>query len=87
MYALIEDDYDPTKRQKQVMSAHKSREAAQKALEKHRIEVQKRVWECIHRIVWIEGQIRRGDRITPDAFETWGPHEEIPEGDRVPDGD
>jgi len=32
MYALIEDDYDPTKREKQVMSAHKSREAAQKAL-------------------------------------------------------
>ena len=53
MYALIEDDYDPTKRQKQVMSAHKSREAAQKALEKHRKKVQKRVWECIHRIVWL----------------------------------
>lgn len=87
MYALIEDEHDLTKREKLVLSVHKSREAAEKALEEHRKQLHKRVWECIHRIVWVEGTVHSGNQITPDKFETWAPHEEIPEGDRVPDGD
>jgi len=87
MYAIIEDEHDLTKREKPVFSVHKSREDAEKALEKHREQDHKRVWECIHRIVWVEGRVRSGDHILPNDFETWAPHEEIPEGDRVPDGD
>jgi hypothetical protein len=87
MYAIIEDDHDLTRREKPVLSVHKSREDAEKAIKEHWEQVDKRVWECIHRIVWVEGRVHSGDHITPSDFETWAPHEEIPEGDRVPDGD
>jgi len=87
MYAIIEDEHDLRKREKPVLSVHKSREEAEKALEKHREQVDKRVWECIHRIVWVEGRVRSGDHISPSDFETWAPQEEIPEGDRISDTD
>lgn len=87
MYAIIEDEHDLTKREKQVLSVHKSREDAEKALEEHREQVHKRVWECIHRIVWVEGRVRNGDHISPSDFETWAPQDKIPEGDRISDTD
>jgi hypothetical protein len=87
VYALIYDEYDPTKREKEVISVHKTRETAEKALKKRMRKLEKRVWECHTRIVWLYKRHRAGDYITPDAFETWAPGEEIPYGDRCPDGD
>jgi hypothetical protein len=87
MYALIFDEFDPAKREKKVVSVHKTRETAEKALQKRQRKLGKKVWECYTRIVWVRGRIQKGDNITPDAFETWAPGEIIPEGDRVPDGD
>ena len=82
MYALIYDEFDPDKREKRVISRHKTRERAEKALEERKQKLGKRVWECNTRIVWIKkGQFREGDQITPDAFETWAPDDKIPEGE------
>jgi len=87
MYALIYDEFDLSKREKKVISVHKTREAADKALEQRQRKLGKKVWECNTRIVWVYSQVRVGDTITPDSFDTWAPGEEIPAGDRVPDGD
>jgi hypothetical protein len=87
MYALIYDEFDLSKREKKVISVHKSRETAEKALEKRQRDLGKKVWECNTRIVWVHTQVNSGDIITPDLFDTWAPGEEIPPGDRVPDGD
>ena len=87
MYALIEDEHDLKKPEKRVLSVHASREAAEKALEEHRIQLHKRVWECIHRIVWVKDTVHRGNHITSKDFETWAPYEEIPEGDQFSNGD
>jgi hypothetical protein len=87
MYALIYDEFDPSKREKKVISVHKSRETAEKALSKRQHQLGKRVWECNTRIVWVHQPVHAGDTITPSAFETWAPDEEIPAGDQVPDGD
>jgi hypothetical protein len=87
MYALIYDEFDPSRREKKVISVHKSRETAEKALAKRQRKLGKKVWECNTRIVWVHQSVHAGDSITPSAFETWAPGEEIPAGDRVPDGD
>ena len=87
MYALIYDEFDPSQREKKVISVHKARETAEKALNKRQQKLGKRVWECNTRIVWVYDRVRPGDIITPPSFDTWAPGEEIPEGDRVPDGD
>ena len=87
MYALIYDEFDLSKREKEVISVHKSRYNADKALKKRQRERGKRVRECNTRIVWVYDQVRAGDTIKPSAFDTWAPGEEIPMGDRVPDGD
>jgi len=87
MYALIYDEFDLSKREKKVISVHKSRDNADKALKKRQRERGKRVWECNTRIVWVYDQARAGDTIKPSAFDTWAPGEEIPAGDRIPDGD
>ena len=52
MYALIYDESDPAKREKKVISVHKTRETAEKALKKRQHKLDKRVWECNTRIVW-----------------------------------
>jgi hypothetical protein len=70
-----------------VISVHKRRETAEKALEKRQHKLGKRVWKCNTRIVWVYQPARAGDTITPSAFDTWAPGEKIPVGDRVPDGD
>ena len=87
MYALIYDEFKPSEREKKVISVHKSREAANKALKKRQRELGKRVWECNTRIVWVYDPVHAGDTITPSSFDTWAPGEEIPEGDRISDGD
>ena len=87
MYALIYDEFNPAQREKKVISAHKTRETAEKALVKRQRKLGKRVWECYTRIVWVDDPVHEGDYITPDHFNTWAPGENIPEGDRVPDGD
>jgi hypothetical protein len=87
MYALIYDEFDLARRQKEVISVHKTRENAEKALQKRLHKLGIRVWECHTRIVWTHDRVCRGDKITPDAFDTWAPGETIPEGDRIPDGD
>ena len=87
MYALIYDEFDPAKREKEVISVHKTRETAEKTLQKRQHKLGKRVWECHTRIVWVYDPVHKGDTITPDTFDTWAPGEQIPEGDRIPDGD
>ena len=87
MYALIYDEFDPAKREKRVISVHKTRATAEKALIKRQHKLGKRVWECNTRIVWVYDQVHNGDIITPNSFDTWAPGEKIPEGDRVPDVD
>jgi hypothetical protein len=87
MYALIYDEFEPAKRKKKVISVHKTRDTAERALHKRQHKLGKRVWECHTRIVWVYDPVHKGDMITPDVFDTWAPGERIPEGDRVPDGD
>ena len=87
MYALIYDEFDPTRREKKVISVHKTRETAEKALDKRQRKLGRRVWECHTRIVWVYDTVRVGDCITSNGFDTWAPGEKIPAGDRVPDGD
>jgi hypothetical protein len=87
MYALIYDEFDSAKREKKVISVHKTRETAEKALEKRQRKLGKRVWECHTRIVWVRGRVHEREKITPNFFDTWAPGEKIPEGDRVLDGD
>ena len=87
MYALIYDEFDPSQREKEVISVHKTRENAEKALENRQRKLGRRVWECNTRIVWVYEQVRAGNTIKPSAFDTWAQGEAIPAGDRVPDGD
>jgi len=87
MYALIYDEFDPARREKRVISVHKTRETAEKALKKRQHRLYRRVWECDTRIVWVHDRVHEGDTITPNYFDTWAPDEKIPEGDRVPDVD
>lgn len=87
MFALIYDEFDLSKREKKVISVHKSRATAEAALKKRQRKLGKKVWECNTRIVWVYHPVHAGDTITPSAFDTWAPGEEIPPGDRVPDGD
>jgi len=44
VYALIYDTHDPAKREKKVISLHKSRAPAERALEKRMRKLGKRVW-------------------------------------------
>ena len=87
MYALIYDEFDPAKREKKVISVHKTRETAEKAMIKRQRKLGQKVWESHARIVWVGNPVHKGDNITPNNFDTWAPGEKIPEGDQVPDGD
>lgn len=87
MYALIYDQFDPSEREKKVLSIHKTRKTAEKALRARQLKLGKRVWECNTRIVWVYDQVHAGDKLIPPNFDTWAPGEKVPLGDRVPDGD
>ncbi len=64
MYALIYDEFDPAKREKRVISVHKSRETAENALKKRQRKLSRRAWECYTRIVWVYDWVHEGDTIT-----------------------
>ena len=87
MYALIYDECDPNQPKKTVLSAHRTRGTAEKALKKRMRKLEKRVWECYARIVWVDGTVHKGDTIRPAVFSTWRPGEKIPEGELSSDGD
>jgi hypothetical protein len=87
MFALIYDTHELDKPDKRVLSLHKSRKTAEKALEKRMIMLGRRVWDCNTRIVWLEGKARRGDLVTANGFSTWKPGENIPYGETHPDCD
>ena len=86
MYALIYDEHDLTE-QKKVISVHRTRETAEKALEKRKKELGKKVWECNTRIVWLERSAGSGDYVQEGQFSTWRPGESVPEGEMFPDSD
>jgi hypothetical protein len=87
MYALIYDEFDLAVREKKVISVHRTRKNAEKALNVRQKQLGRRVWDCHTRIVWVRNPVRKGDTITPRSFDTWAPGEKIPIGDTVPDGD
>ena len=77
MFALIYDEFDPTEREKPVVSVHKNRKTAEKVQTKRRKKLGLGFLEDHTRIVWVEDQIHPGDTITPDRFDTLSPDEEI----------
>lgn len=87
MYALIFDQYDLSKPRKKVISVHRSRGTAEKALARRQKQLGKRVWECDTRIVWVHHKVAAGDLVATTDFETWRPGERIPVGERYPDAD
>jgi len=88
MYALIYDDHDPTRPLKRVISTHRYRKTAEKALQKRmkRLGI-KRPWECYTRIVWVDGHAKANDFLSPSIFFTWRDGEEIPWGELYSDAD
>jgi hypothetical protein len=87
MFALIYDEYDLSKPRKKVISVHRRRDTAEKALDQRMKKLGKRVWECNTRIVWANVNVAAGDFIKAVDFETWRPGEKIPYGERYPDSD
>ena len=87
MYALIYDEFEPTKPEKTVISLHPDRPGAEQALRDRQNRLGRRVWQCKTRIVWLYHKANEGDTVTPDLFSTWAPDEKIPESEKVPDGD
>mgnify|MGYP006291186429 FL=1 len=87
MYALIYDENDPARPMKEVLSVHRSRETAEKALAKRMRKLGKRVWECNTRIVWMDRPVHPKDLVRPKDFATWRPGEKIPVGERYMDSD
>jgi sialic acid synthase SpsE len=87
MYALIYDEHDLLKPHKKVVSVHRTRQTAEKALEKRKRILGRTVEECHTRIVWVDRKIARGDVLKEPDFVTWRPGEEIPEGELYSDSD
>jgi hypothetical protein len=87
MYALIYDEHRLERPLKQVISIHKSRQAAETALEKRKARLGRRVWECHTRIVWTEKGIKAGDSLGPGQYQQWRPGEKVPVGEMVGDTD
>ena len=87
MYALIFDTHDLDKPVKRVISVHKSRKTAERALETRMAHLGKTVEECDTRIVWLKENARPGDGIPETAFSTWRPGETIPYGETHSDTD
>jgi hypothetical protein len=87
MFALINDTYDLESSRKKVISVHKSRATAEKALERRKKQLGKTTLECETRIVWIDQKIASGDMVTDRDFSTWKPEEAIPWGETHSDTD
>ena len=87
MYALIYDEYDLQKPKKKVISVHRKRQTAEKALEKRQRDLGRTVEKCNTRIVWVKGTVRKGNYLSAADFETWRPGEKIPFGELYSDTD
>ena len=87
MYALIYDEHNLSKPLKEVISAHKSRQTAENALQKRMKKLNRGVSECKTRIVWMKGRVKTGDFIDQNAFSTWAPGEKVPWGETHSDTD
>ena len=81
MFALIYDTHDLDKPFKMVLSVHKSRETAERALQKRMVRLGKKVTDCDTRVVWLKEKVKPGFGVTEKAFSTWRPGETIPYGD------
>ena len=87
MFALIYDTHELEKPYKMVLSVHKSRKNAERALEKRMVQLGKKVTDCDTRIVWLKEKVKPGFGVTEKAFSTWRPGEEIPYGEKHSDSD
>jgi hypothetical protein len=87
MFALIYDTHELNKRFKMLLSLHKSRKTAERALEKRMVRLGKKVMDCDTRIVWLKENVKPGFWVTEKAFSTWRSGEKIPYGETHSDGD
>ena len=87
MFALIYDTHELDKPKKRVISVHKTRENAEKALEQRKHRLGKTVTECETRIVWMNRKVKRDDYVIEKDFMTWKPGEKIPYGETHSDTD
>jgi transposase len=87
MYALVYDENGRPQPLKKVISVHKTRRAAEKALDKRIHKLGKRVWESNTHIVWIDLEVKAGDFVSARHFFTWRPGKIVPEGERYSDTD
>jgi len=87
MYALIYDEHKLDQPLKKVISLHRTRSAAEDALERRQRKLHRRGWDCNTRIVWLEKRVKNGEFVRTADFETWRPGEYIPEGERYSDTD
>lgn len=87
MYALIYDTHQLDHPQKQVVSMHRTRANAEKALDARKRRLGKTVEECDTRIVWLRRKASVGDTVTVADFSTWKPGEPVPYGETHPDSD
>jgi hypothetical protein len=87
MYALIYDEHDQSKPLKEVLSVHPDRKSAEIALEKRLRRLEKRIWDCHTRIVWIGTSVKQGEFIREKNFSAWRPGEPIPWGEIYSDSD
>ena len=70
-----------------MLSVHKNRETAEKALAKRIKKLGKTVEESDTRIVWVKRKVRREDFVIDKDFSTWKPGETIPYGETHSDED
>jgi hypothetical protein len=87
MYALVCETDDLSDPKVEVLSVHRNRNTAEAALEKRKKVLGKKVWECNSKVVWIEGKVKAGSRVSPKDFATWRPGEKIPHGELYSDTD
>jgi hypothetical protein len=87
MFALIYDTHELNRPFKMVLSLHKSRKTAERALKKRMVRLGKKVTDCNTRIVWLNEKVTPGFGVTEKAFSTWRPGEPIPYGETHSDGD
>ena len=87
MFALIYDTHELDKPKKRVLSVHKNRENAEKALAQRLHQLKKTVTECNTRIVWMNRNVKCDDFVIEEDFSTWKPGEKVPYGETHSDTD
>jgi hypothetical protein len=87
MYALIYDTHELDHAHKRIVSVHKSRETAERALEMRKKKLGKKIWECDTRIVWLTSRFKAGDTVTVKDFSNWRPGEPVFHGETHSDSD